>query len=67
MPSQECFRCEDTGDFCQEFPAERLTLYREPTSLVVNDSGLLLALDPTSDGDDQQCLRLDRRAHDPGF
>ncbi len=88
VPSQQGFRCDDTGDFCQEFPAERLTLYRETTSLVVreaklppakpsfedsvlleqvDDSGLLLALDPTSDGDDQQCQGLDRRAHDRGF
>jgi len=88
VPSQEGFRCDDTGGFCQEFPAERLTLYREPTSLVVreaklppakpsfedsilfeqvDDSGLLLALDPTSDGDDQQRQGLDRRAHDRGF
>ena len=29
-----------------------------------DDSGLLLALDPTSDGDDQQGQGLDRRAHD---
>ena len=88
MPGQEGFRCDDTGDFRQEFPAERLTLYREPTSLVVreaklppakpsledsvlleqvDDSGLLLTLDPTRHGDDQQCSRLDRCAHDGGF
>ncbi len=63
-----------TGDFGQEFPAEGLTLYRVPTSLVIgeakfppaktsfedsvlleqiDDSGLLVALDPTSHGDDQ--------------
>ncbi len=68
--------------------AKLLTLYREPTPLViseakfppakpsfedsvllkqVDDSGLLLTLDPTSDGDDQQCHGLDRRAHDRGF
>ena len=34
VPSQQGFRCDDTGDFCQEFPAKRLTLYRAPTSLV---------------------------------
>ena len=64
---------QPTGDFCQEFPAKRLTLYREPTSLVVceakllpakpsfedsvlleqvDHSGLLVTLEPTSDGDD---------------
>ncbi len=74
MPSQQGFRCDDTGDFCQEFPTKRLTLYREPTSLVVcetklppakpsfedfvlleqvDHSGLLVTLEPTSDGDDQ--------------
>ena len=88
MPGQEGFRrCDDTGDFGQEFPAERLTLCREPPSLVVgeaefppvkpsledsvlldqvDDSGLLLTLDPTGDGDDEECPGLDRRAHD-GF
>ena len=71
VPSQKGFRCDDTGDFCQEFPARRLTLYREPTSLVVcetklppakpsfedfvlleqvDDSGLVVTLEPTSDG-----------------
>ena len=40
MPSQKGFRCDDTGDFCQEFPAKRLTLYREPTSLVVCETKL---------------------------
>ena len=86
--SQKGFRCDDTGDFCQEFPAKRLTLYREPTSLVVcetklppaepsfedfvlleqvDDSGLVVTLEPTSDGDDQQGQGLDRRAHDRGF
>ena len=88
VPSQKGFRCDDTGDFCQEFPAKRLTLYREPTSLVVcetklppaepsfedfvrleqvDDSGLMVTLEPTSDGDDQQGQGLDRRAHDRGF
>ncbi len=38
MPSQEGFRCDDTGDFGQEFPAERLTLCREPPSLVVGEA-----------------------------
>ena len=33
----------------------------------VDDSGLLPALNPTSDGDDQQCQGLDRRSHDRGF
>ena len=32
VPSQKGFRCDDTGDFCQEFPAKRLTLYRESCS-----------------------------------
>ena len=88
VPSQKGFRCDDTGDFCQEFPAKRLTIYREPTSLVVcetklppaepsfedfvlleqvDDSGLIVTLEPTSDGDDQQGQGLDRRAHDRGF
>ena len=88
MPGQEGFRCDDTGDFSQEFPAERLTLYREPPPLVireaklppakpsfedfvlleqVDDRGLLLPLDPTSNGDDEECPGLDRRAHDGGF
>ena len=88
VPSQQGFRCDDTGDFCQEFPAKRLTLYREPTSLIVcetkpppaepsfedfvlleqvDDSGLLVTLEPTSDCDDQQCQGLDRRAHDRRF
>ncbi len=40
VPSQKSFRCDDTGDFCQEFPAKRLTLYREPTSLVVCEAKL---------------------------
>ena len=74
LPSQKGFRCDDTGDFCQEFPAKRLTLYRETMSLVVreakrppakpsfedsdlleqvDDSGLLVTLEPTSEGDDQ--------------
>ena len=88
VPSQQGFRCDDSGDFCQEFPAKRLTLYREPTSLVVcetklppakssfedfvlleqvDNSGLLVTLEPTSDGDDQQGQGLDRCAHDRGF
>ena len=88
MPSQQGFRCDDTGDFCQEFPAKRLTLYREPTSLgvrqakllpakpsfedsvlleQVDHSGLVVTLEPTSDGDDQQGQGLDRRAYDRGF
>ena len=88
VPSQKGFRCDDTGDFCQEFPAKRLTLYREPTSLgvcetklppakpsfedfvlleQVDDSGLVVTLEPTSDGDDQQGQGLDRRAHDRRF
>ena len=71
VPSQQGFRCDDTGDFGQEFPAKRLTLYRKPTALVVreaklppakpsfedsvllkqvDDSSLLVTLDPTSDG-----------------
>ena len=75
VPGQERVGRDDTGDFGQEFPAEGLTLSREPTPLVigeaklppakprfedfvllkqVDDSGLLLPLDPTSDGDDQQ-------------
>ncbi len=33
----------------------------------VDDSGLLVTLEPTSDGDDQQGQGLDRRAHDRGF
>ena len=40
MPSQKGFRCDDSGDFCQEFPAKRLTLYRKPTSLVVREAKL---------------------------
>ena len=88
VPGQQGFRCDDTGNFCQEFPAKRLTRYREPMSLVVreaklppakpsfedsvllkqvDDSGLLLTLDPTSDGNHQQCQGLERRAHDRGF
>ncbi len=88
VPGQQRFRRDESGDFCQEFPAERLTLYREPTSLVVgeakfppakpsfedsvllesvDDSGLLVTLDPTSHGDDQERPGLDRRAHDRGF
>ena len=88
VPSQQGFRCDDTGDFCQEFPTKRLTLYREPTSLgvrqakllpakpsfedfvlleQVDNSGLLVTLEPTSDGDDQQGQGLDWRAHDRGF
>ena len=43
VPSQQGFRCDDTGDFCQEFPAKRLTLYREPTSLGVRQAKLLPA------------------------
>ena len=43
MPSQQGFRCDDTGDFFQEFPAKRLTLYREPTSLGVRQAKLLPA------------------------
>ena len=30
VSSQQGCRCDDTGNFCQEFPAKRLTLYREP-------------------------------------
>ena len=41
VPSQKSFRCDDTGDFCQEFPAKRLTLYRQPTSLVVCEGSFL--------------------------
>ncbi len=88
VPREQGVGRDDTGDFGQEFPAEGLTLYCEPASLVVreaklppakpsfedsvlleqvDDSGLLLALNPTSDGDDQQCQGLDRRAHDRGF
>ncbi len=88
MPGQESVRGDDTGDVGHEFPAKLLTLYREPTSLVVreaklppakpsfedsvlleqvDDRSLLLALDPTSDGGDQQCQGLDPRAHDGGF
>ena len=33
----------------------------------VNDSRLLVTLNPTSDGDHQQCQGLDRRPHDRGF
>ena len=40
VPSQKSFRCDDSGDFCQEFPAKRLTLYRQPTSLVVCEAKL---------------------------
>ncbi len=40
VPSQQGFRCDDAGDFCQEFPAKRLALYREPTSLVVRETKL---------------------------
>ena len=40
VPSQQGFRCDDTGDFRQEFPAKRLTLYRQPTSLVVCEAKL---------------------------
>ncbi len=29
----------------------------------VDDSGLLLTLDPTGDGDDEECPGLDRRAY----
>ena len=43
VPSQQGFPCDDTGDFCQEFPAKRLTLYREPTSLGVRQAKLLPA------------------------
>ena len=88
MPGQDGFRCDDTGDFGQEFPAKLLTLYREPSSLVVgeakfppvkpsledsvlldqvDDSGLLVTLDPTSHGDDQERPGLGRRAHDGAF
>ncbi len=34
VPGQQGFRGDESGDFCQEFPAEGLTLYREPTSSV---------------------------------
>ena len=88
VPSQQSFRRDDAGDFCQEPPAKRLTLHREPTSLgvrqtklppakpsfedsvlleQVDDSGLLVTLDPTSDGNRQQCQGMDRRPHDRGF
>ena len=88
VPGQQSVRGDDTGDFGQEFPAKLLTLYREPTSLVVgeakfppakpsfedsvlleqlDDSGLLVTLDPTSHADDQECPALDRRAHDGAF
>ena len=40
VPSQKGFWCDDAGNFCQEFPAKRLTLYREPTSLVVREAKL---------------------------
>ena len=33
----------------------------------VDNSSLLVTLEPTSDGDDQQGQGLDRRAHDRGF
>ena len=33
----------------------------------VDHSGLLVTLEPTSDGDHQQAQGLDRRAHDRGF
>ena len=33
----------------------------------VDDSGLMVTLEPTSDGDDQQGQGLDRRVHDRGF
>ena len=82
------FQCDDTGDFCQQFPAKRLTLYCQTTPLVVretklppakpsfedsvlleqiDDSGLLVTLESSSDGAHQQCQGLDRRAHDRGF
>ena len=88
VPSQKGFRCDDSGDFCQEFPAKRLTLYRQPTSLAVceakllpaepsledsvllkqvDDSSLLVTLEPTSDGNHQQCQGLDRRPHERVF
>ena len=35
MPGQESVRGDDTGDVGHAFPAKLLTLYREPTSLVV--------------------------------
>ena len=38
VPGQESVRGHDTGDFGQEFPAKLLTLYREPTSLVVGEA-----------------------------
>ena len=87
MPRQESLRCDNTGGFGQQFPAERLTVCRELPPLVVgeaelppvkpsledsalldqvDDSGLLLTLDPTGDGDDEERPRLDSRAHD-GF
>ena len=88
VPNQKGFRCDDTGDFCQEFPAKRLTFYREQTAIgvcetklspakpsfedsvllkQVDDSGLLVTLEPTSNGDHQQCQVLYRRTHDRGF
>ena len=33
----------------------------------IDDSGLLVTLDPTSDDDHQPCQRLNRRSHDRGF
>ena len=38
MLGQKGVRGDDTGDFGQEFPAKPLTLYREPTSLVVGET-----------------------------
>jgi hypothetical protein len=38
VPGQQGFRGDDTGDFCQEFPAKLLTLYREPTPLVIREA-----------------------------
>ena len=63
----------------EEFLAKRLTLYREKTSLVVCETKLppgkpalrtlflLVTLEPTSDGDHQQCQGLERCPHDRGF
>ena len=88
MPTQKGVRSDETGDFCQESPAEGFALHRQPSPFVVretesppeepsfedlvllkqvDDSGLLLPLDPTSDGNDEECQGLDRRAHDGGF
>ena len=38
VPRQQGVGSDDTGDFGQEFPAERFSLYGEPTSLVVGEA-----------------------------